>query len=233
VTITSPVDLSVNPVGTPLTFSASDALSGLAASSATVSNGITGGSTPVTNGDVLQTPGVYTLTVVGSDLAGNETTMAVTFVVYDPSEGFVTGGGWIMSPAGACQFTAECATSAGKASFGFVSRYKKGANVPTGTTQFEFRSGAMTFESTSYEWLVVGGAKAQYKGTGIINGGGSYGFMLTAVDGGLAGGGGNDRLRLKIWDTATGGVVYDNQMGAGETTDAATALGGGSIIIHR
>jgi hypothetical protein len=34
------------------------------------------------------------------------------------------------------------------------------------------------------------GAKAQFKGTGTINGEGNHGFMLTAIDGAQRGGGG-------------------------------------------
>ncbi len=45
-------------------------------------------------------------------------------MVYDPDDGFVTGGGWIDSPAGACQPDPNLS---GKATFGFVSRYKKKA----------------------------------------------------------------------------------------------------------
>ena len=61
----------------------------------------------------------------------------------------------------------------------------------------------MNFHSTSYEWLVVAGARAQYKGEGTINGSGNYGFMLTAIDGQINGGGGVDKFRIKIWDKAT------------------------------
>ena len=56
--------------------------------------------------------------------------------------------------------------------------------------------------------------------------------MLTAVDGQLSGGGGTDKFRIKIWDRATGNTVYDNQMGAADTADPATVIGGGSIVIH-
>jgi len=76
------------------------------------------------------------------------------------------------------------------------------------------------------------GARAQFKGIGTINGAGSYGFILTAIDGDLAGGGGTDRFRIKITGPG-GGIVYDNQMGAADDSDAAMALGGGSIVIHR
>jgi hypothetical protein len=39
----------------------------------------------------------------------------------------------------------------------------------------------LEFHSTSYQWLVVAGAKAQYKGSGTMNGSGEYGFLLTAA----------------------------------------------------
>jgi hypothetical protein len=84
-----------------------------------------------------------------------------------------------------------------------------------------------------YEWLVIAGAKAQYKGSGTINGAGDYGFMLTAIDGSASGGGGVDKFRLKVWDKTTSAVIYDNQTGAADSADPTTALGGGSIVIHK
>ncbi|MBO0700409.1 MAG: hypothetical protein J2P46_18575, partial [Zavarzinella sp.] len=79
---------------------------------------------------------------------------------------------------------------------------------------------------------VVGGPKAQYKGVGTINGAGDYGFLLTAIDGQRPGGGGADKFRIKIWDRSTGLVIYDNQLGATDTSDPTTSLGGGSIQIQ-
>ena len=77
-----------------------------------------------------------------------------------------------MSPAGACQLTPGCATATGKANFGFVSKYKKGSNTPDGQTEFQFQAGDINFHSSAYDIgsLVVSGYKAQYKGTGEING---------------------------------------------------------------
>ena len=50
----------------------------------------------------------------------------------------------------------------------------------------------------------------------------------------LPGGGESDTFRIKIWDKDNGDVVvYDNQMGAGDDADAATTLGGGSIVVHK
>ena len=121
---------------------------------------------------------------------------------------------------------------AGKATFSFVSRYKKGADAPTGRTQFQFKAGDLRFQSSSNDWLVIAGARAQLKGVGTINRMGNYGFILTAIDGALPGGLGGDKFRIMIWDLGGGGVVYDNQPGAGQGDDPTTALGGGKIVIH-
>ena len=149
--------------------------------------------------------------------------------VYDPTAGFVTGGGWINSPLGA--YSAD-PTLAGKATFGFVSRYQKGANTPTGRTEFQFHAGDLHFQSSSYEWLVVAGPRAQFKGSGTINKAGNYGFMLTAIDGQINGGGGVDKFRIKIWDNATGIIIYDNQMCDIDTGNPTTAIAAGNIVIH-
>ncbi len=121
----------------------------------------------------------------------------------------------------------------GRANFGFVSKYQKGANIPTGQTEFQFRAGNLNFRSTVYEWLVISGAKAQYKGSGTINGAGDYNFLLTATDGQVSGGGGVDKFRIKI--SGPGGVVYDNVHGVSDDMDAANPqeIGGGSIVIHK
>jgi hypothetical protein len=170
-------------------------------------------------------PGVYTIQVTVTDLLGESATDSVMIVVYDPSGGFVTGGGWVTAAPGS--FPANAALT-GKATFGFVAKYKKGAAVPDGNTEFQFHAAGMNFHATSYDWLVVAGTKAMYKGIGRINNSGSYQFMLTASDGKNSSD--PDRFRMRIWDA--GGLIFDNQMGAGDNDDPATALGGGNIVIH-
>lgn len=177
-------------------------------------------------------PGVYDLCIRGIDVVDNTGQEKCNLlVVYDPSGGFVTGGGWIISKAGA--YTADTLLE-GHANFGFVSKYQKGANIPTGETEFQFKEGNLNFKSTVYQWLVVAGVKAQYKGSGTINGTGDYGFLLTATDGQLPGGGGVDKFRIKIVDKATGTVVYDN-VGGSDDMEAVNPqeIGGGSIVIHK
>lgn len=190
-----------------------------------------GGSGVVTGTHVYPAAGIYTLALTVTDDGGAAAANHFEFVVvYDPEGGFVTGGGWITSPPGAY---APAPTLTGRASFGFVSRYHKGAAVPTGTTEFQFRAAGLNFHSDRYQWLVVAGCKAQYKGDGTINGGGDLGFMLSATDGQLPGGGGADKFRIRIWDKVTGLTIYDNQMEAPDDQDPTTTLGGGSIVIHK
>jgi hypothetical protein len=142
-------------------------------------------------------------------------------VVYEPNvqpgTGFVTGGGWIVTPTGSYR---PDPTITGTANFGFNCKYKKGQQTPDGQTEFNFQEADLNFHSGSYDWLAVSGSIAKYKGTGTINGVGSYGFILTATDGGKT-----DAFRIQIWDKATGTVIFDN--------NADTVLSGGQIQIHR
>jgi hypothetical protein len=121
-----------------------------------------------------------------------------------------------------------CVGATGKADLSFVSKYKKGASVPTGNTEFNFKAGGLDFHSASYDWLVMAGQdKAKHKGEGTLNRGGSYGFMLTATDGSP------DTFHIKIWDKDDGdAVVYNNQMGADDDGYDCTDIGGGNIKVH-
>jgi hypothetical protein len=186
----------------------------------------------VTGSHTYSAVGVYdiALTVTDSNSVSG-TGQPASVVVYDPSGSFVTGGGWINSPVGAYRVDTSLI---GKATFGFVSKYKKGATVPTGETEFQFKIANLNFHSDSYQWLVVAGIKAQYKGVGTINGAGNYGFILTAIDGQIKGGGGTDKFRIKIWDKNNNdNIIYDNQINVPDDADPTTVIGGGSIIIHK
>ena len=161
--------------------------------------------------------GVYSVAASVTDDDGGSGTDSVTVMVYDPSGGFVTGGGWIRSPAGA---SAAEPGLVGRANFGFVSKYGKGASVPEGSTEFRFRVGDLNFHSHAQTWLVVdpNAGLATFEGTGSINGTGDYGFTIRVTDGSA------DTFRIEIWDADAGGaVVYDS---------GVQALGGGSIVVH-
>jgi len=242
VTITGPASGALFATGTPVNFTGSftdnagDTHTAQWSFGATTAPGsVTEATGAVTKSYTFSTPGVYYVKLKVTDQAGGSGTATTVngldamVVIYDPKEGYVTGGGWINSPAGA--YPANPALT-GKASFGFVSKYQRGLAVPSGSTEFQFQAGKLNFHSTSNDWLVISGAKAQYKGSGTIGGAGDYGFLISVVDGAMNGGGGTDKFRIKITDKTSGGVVYDNQLGASDTTSASTVIAGGSIVIH-
>jgi PKD repeat protein len=177
--------------------------------------------------------GVYLVKLTVTDSRGLSDTSTMQgdigelVVIYDPKAGYVLGSGSFDSPAGA--FTSN-PSLAGKAGFGFVSQYFKAAPNPKGNTAFNLKIAGLEFVSLNYSYLAVSGARAQYKGFGKINGDASYNFILTVLDGQAAGGGGVDKLRMKIWNKNTGAVVYDSQPGAPDNADPSTPVASGSAI---
>jgi len=205
-------------------------------------SGTLGGSVSEANGSgtamgshTYYAAGVYPVILYLTDSDGLLSVVSRNVVVYDPSAGFVTGSGSILSPAGAYK---PDPAAMGPATFSFVSKYQKGANKPTGSTDFLFQTASLSFYSETYDWLVVAGARAQYKGTGKLNGVDNHNFMLTAVDGKVAGNGSPDRFRIKIsrYDEALKQdvVVYDNQLSATDegTVSEGTAIASGNIVVH-
>ena len=85
---------------------------------------------------------------------------------------------------------------------------------------------------------MVTGARTQSKGERTINGLGSFGFMMTAINGQQPGGRGSDNFWVKIWDLSIGDaetpgvLVYDNQPDDDDDAPVTTELQGGSIKIH-
>ena len=236
---TDPVAISDQPINVTVTYEDPDHIAG---DSYTVtfdfSDGVTETSSTTelfyTGQHTFQEPGVYTVTVTVIDKHdGSDTKSAQTFIViYNPADGFITGGGWIDSPYGA--YVADPSLT-GKANFGFVSKYKKGQTTPDGNTEFQFKAADLNFHSGSYEWLVITNAKAMYKGVGTINGAGNYGFQLSAIDAELTPSTDVDLFRIRIWDKDNYDMlVYDNKVGEDDPhADPNTALADGSIKIHK
>jgi len=202
----------------------------LTTSMATVNE--TNGSDSITASHIYLEAGVYTVACTVTDDDGDSDAEIFQYiVVFDPNAGFVTGGGWFDSPVGA--YIADPALT-GKATFGFVSKYRKGRTLPEGETEFHFNAGGIHFHSSAYEWLVVAGAKATYKGVGMINGAGNFGFMIKALDEKLTPSTSVDLFSIKIWDKDDGDIViYDNNLGDDMDADPTTEIGGGNILIHK
>ena len=174
--------------------------------------------------------GVYEVCVRGVVVDNVGENKCILLAIYDPNGGFVTGGGWFNSPVGAYMGDGRIT---GKATFGFVAKYKKGQSVPDGNTEFQFKAGDLEFKSTDYDWLVVAGHKGIFMGSGTSNGVGNYGFQLSAIDAALTSSTDDDLFRIKIWDKdADDAVIYDNNLSTDDNADPTTTLGGGAIVIH-
>jgi VCBS repeat-containing protein len=173
------------------------------------------------------TAGLYvvTLTIADNDGAAGQSLFRYV-AIYNPTAGYVTSGGAaIASPAGAYPAAPTLTGTATFTSLG--ARYVSGATTATGTTRFTLPGASLTLNSSAYKWLVVSGAKAWAKGSGTVTiGSGNYAcqFVWSVVDGQVTGGGGTDRIRIKIWKTSDGSVVYDNTMGMAEEAAATQAV---------
>ena len=170
----------------------------------------------MTSGDT-PLPGVYTLTITAIDNAGNEVTETRQFVVFDPTGGFATGGGWI-NPDG----DSTLPSTEEKASFGFVAKYskKKGA---TGNLEFQYQLEGINLKSTTIDWVGINSTSAEFQGTGTLNGEGVYTFRVRVTDNGEPGT--EDHFDIKIWEGT------DTE--ADPVHRAKNTLAGGNIVIHK
>lgn len=183
------------------------------------------GTSPVVNASAtlagFAEAGLFNVCVHGVDSYANAGAESCTILpVYDPSGGFVTGGGAVDSPAGA-DLTNPAQT--GPAQFAFVSKYHKNSVTPSGNLEFQFKAGSLQFKSTAMDWLVVTGEpRAIFRGEGLLNSTTACKFEVDAWDG--SGPGGGDAFGIKIFSCAGGGDRYRIE---------AAPITRGSIIIHR
>ena len=152
--------------------------------------------------------GVYTLTLTVT-ATGGAASSSSTFqyiVIYNPSGGFAAGIGSIQAPI------ALGSKKLAEADFVFLTKYNQGASAPTGIADFDLKAGAIDFDATSFQWLVVSKNEAQFYGTGTLAGSGKYSFEVTAFDNN-AGGHTPDQFEIQIWNTSKT-LVYDSGLDA-------------------
>jgi hypothetical protein len=167
-------------------------------------------------------PGVFGWAAEG-DKDGDMTRM--DWLAPMPTSGSAVGEGWFSSPAGV--YTADPAF-AGKAVIQFDAKYSKKTAMLSGSVQFSFKRFA--FVSTSLEWLAIDGGRMQLSGQGKVNGKVGYSFMLSAAED-SPDMNGSDTVHIRIWETATGNVIYDNMPGVPDYVLPITVLQGGVLIL--
>ncbi len=205
----SPGDISL---ATPVTFTLTPVAPGTTITrTATVSGGGVGGTltacvmlsnVPVNVYDVG-------ISVGGSYYTGSN---GAVLAVYDPSLGFVTGGGTIFH-------------NGVTANFGFNVKYKKNG-APQGELLYMECSptGSVKLKSTSMQSLSIVGNTGVIIGKATLNGVGNYTFRATVVDNGEPGR--NDQFGLRV--TAPGGAIIP-----GLTFDPITLSGGNIQVPHQ
>ena len=124
--------------------------------------------------------------------------------------------------------TKECLDNESPANFGFVVKYKPGADTPNGQLEFQYRQGDFNLHSSGMDWLVIVNSNwAKFQGSATIKGlEGLFPFRVDARDGDHGGGDQPDRFIIKVYAP---GADPDK---ADPIYKASGDLIGGSIIIH-
>lgn len=160
--------------------------------------------------------GFYTVTVNVTDETGRSTSSSYGFIiVYDPNGPSVKGDGWIP-------------LALGKGTFQIDADYPQNGLAPTGKLQFE--APGVDLRSESFSWLVVSGPTAWLTGEGTLKDGTSAQFWIALTDGQAPGGGGIDRMRIRIW--SDGQQIFDNEPGRPNEAPPTAALGGGTVQLR-
>jgi hypothetical protein len=194
----------------------------------------TGGSGEASGVHTFTSPGVYDASLVLTDDHGAAALAKVRIVVFDAAAGRIRGAGLIapLAPGHGSS------TGFGTAAFRFHAEYpcdKQGrvrGSVPAGLVELEFGQ-REAFRSDEFEWLVIAGSKAQLMGRGTLGRIPGYQFLLTVEDG--RHGPSTDGVWIKIWETATGTVVFDNAPGSSDALDEAIAprIAAGNVLMKR
>lgn len=119
-----------------------------------------------------------------------------------------------------------------KAHFTFDASFPGGGTVPNGSVRLWIPGLDKNFESSTIESLVVSGNRAQFWGTGTLNGAPAR-FRITAVDGNPHHDGVADAIRVELWDASGTTLLYDTQSGAPPESVVTTPIDGGNIQIRR
>lgn len=214
VKITSPADLSVVKVGTPVALTATvtdpgsnDTLTCTIDCGDGTSQTGTLSSGTCTGTHSYATSAVYDVTVTGRDDDEDSGTDVISLVVYD-QDTKVTGGGFTK-------------TEASRMSFGFVA--KESGGVLSGQLQVRLID-KMRFHGSTVTALTVSGNKATWSGAGSLDRVDGYTYTVTVTDNRNGSGkkGTPDTISLTI--TSVDGTIV---------TSTSAPLAGGNLTVHK
>ncbi|MEV0713126.1 NucA/NucB deoxyribonuclease domain-containing protein [Asanoa sp. NPDC050611] len=189
--------------------------------------------------------GMYTVTASVTDDDTGQDDTSVMIVVYDPHEGSATITGTTATPPGA---VVGNPTATGATHLVYNAQYPLGGSRPYDP---ELNGQALSWvdgipfrlQLVAMEWLVITeDGNVAGRGTGTVNGQTGYTWVLygwDSCDGANSPGCQNvptDKVRLVIFETATGQVVYDHSPGSREydvDRISPTELTSGAVRVRR
>lgn len=178
------VTVTVIPIGTGAAVPAGAAILSGGGVGATRTACVTLNNVPVNVYDV-------TLTINGNFYQGTGSTV---FTVYDPSLGFVTGGGHLIH-------------NGFKASVGVNIKYLKNGNAQGALLYIEHRpTGDVVVKSNAISTMAIVGNEAMPTGKATVNGAGNHSFIGRIIDNGEPGS--SDRFGLRVTGP-TGNILLD------------------------
>ena len=178
------VTVNIVPIGTGSAVSSGPVTLGGGGVGATRTACVTLNNVPVNVYDVI-------LTINGSFYQGSGNTV---LAVYDPSLGFVAGGGQLIH-------------NGYKASVGVNIKYLKNGNAQGSLLYIEHRpSGDVVIKSNAIGTMAIVGNEAVPTGKANVNGVGNYGFIARVIDNGEPGT--TDQFGLRVTDPG-GNIVVD------------------------
>ena len=221
----APIALTGGRVSAPLTLAFTDPAgpNDTYAAEVQCGNGTTlsraGVTSPYSAACTYDRAGVYTVQGIVSDEDGGASAPALyrNVVVFDPEGAFVIGGGFYDVPG----------QGNNKAHFTVNVKFLHGQAAPSGGAKFWIPGERLDFESTTIEMLVAAGDRAQFWGTGTIDGAAAR-FRVTVVDRGTA----PDAIRIELWNADGRTLIHDTQPGAAQDAPLTTTIAGGKVHVH-
>ena len=192
----------------------------------------TSGNGSVSGTHTYTATGLYTAVLTVTDNHGGvaQSTYQYVVVVNPTTGGSEVGMGSFASPVGA--YTRNTTLSGSMTLTQLNAKYAADQTMILGTNAFRlsYSPGSWSLTSTKMIWLVKTTGKSWLKGEGTLVTGSTpetVNYLLSVVDSMSVA----DKVRVKIWNKATGIVIYDNQPGSPDNADAtqAVATGPGTV----
>lgn len=164
------------------------------------------------------TSGFYTISITVTDDDGLSATTSTTPVaVTNPDSEHVGGAG---------QLDASAETGTQRVHITSNVRYDN-AGTLTGTFSVKGSSLMEDLTSSSFVYLVLTGSTQTLRGAGVLNDGTPVQFLARLHDGGSNGK--QDAVRVKVWRTSDGVVVFDTNPGAADLAAPTRLLDSGNF----